>query len=57
VKLTFLKGASLPDPAKLFNSSLDGKTRRAIDIHQGEEVDAAAFQALVRAAVDLNTSG
>ena len=57
VKLTFLKGASLPDPAKLFNSSLDGKTRRAIDIHEGEEVDAAAFQALVRAAVDLNTSG
>ena len=57
VKLTFFKGASLKDPAKLFNSSLDGNARRAIDIHEGEEVDAAAFKALVRAAVALNTSG
>jgi hypothetical protein len=57
VKLTFAKGASLQDPAKLFNSSLDGNTRRAIDIHEGEEVDADAFKALIRAAVDLNTSG
>jgi hypothetical protein len=57
VKLTFLKGASLNDPAKLFNSSLDGNARRAIDIHEGEEVDAGAFQALIRAAVDLNTAG
>jgi hypothetical protein len=57
VKLTFHKGASLKDPAKLFNSSLDGNTRRAIDIHEGEEVDANAFKALIRAAVALNTSG
>jgi hypothetical protein len=57
VKLTFSKGASLKDPAKLFNSSLDGNTRRAIDIHEGEEVDASAFKALIRAAVALNTSG
>src|SRR5262249_5361615 len=57
VKLTFAKGASLKDPVKLFNSSLDGNARRAIDIHQGEEVDADAFKALVRAAVALNTSG
>ena len=57
VKLTFFKGASLNDPAKLFNSSLDGNTRRAIDIHEGEEVDAGAFKALIRAAVALNTSG
>jgi hypothetical protein len=57
VKLTFFKGASLKDPARLFNSSLDGKTRRAIDIHEGEEVDAGAFKELVRAAVALNTSG
>ena len=57
VKLTFAKGAALKDPARLFNSSLDGNTRRAIDIHAGEEVDAAAFKALVRAAVELNTSG
>jgi hypothetical protein len=57
VKLTFAKGASLKDPAKLFNSSLDGNTRRAIDIHEGEEVDAGAFKALIRAAVALNTSG
>ena len=57
VKLTFSKGASLKDPAKLFNSSLAGNTRRAIDIHEGEEVDAGAFTALIRAAVALNTSG
>jgi hypothetical protein len=57
VKLTFAKGASLKDPAKLFNSSLAGKTRRAIDIHEGEKVDAGAFKALIRAAVALNSSG
>ena len=57
VKLTFFKGASLEDPARLFNSSLEGNTRRAIDIHEGEEVDAGAFKALFRAAVALNTSG
>lgn len=57
VKLTFAKGASLPDPAQLFNSSLDGNTRRAIDIREGEKVDARAFKALIRAAVALNTSG
>lgn len=57
VKLTFFKGASLKDPAKLFNSSLDGKVRRAIDIREGETIDANAFKALVRAAVALNTSG
>jgi hypothetical protein len=57
VKLTFAKGASLKDPAKLFNSSLEGKTRRALDIHQGEEVDANAFKALIRAAVALNGGG
>jgi hypothetical protein len=57
VKLTFAKGASLDDPAGLFNSSLDGNVRRAIDIHEGEEVDADAFKALVHAAVALNTSG
>ena len=57
VKLTFLKGASLKDPAKLFNSSLDGNARRAIDVHEGEKVDAGAFKALIRAAVALNTSG
>jgi hypothetical protein len=57
VKLTFAKGASLKDPAKLFNSSLEGNTRRAIDIHEGETVDAGAFKALIRAAVALNTSG
>ena len=56
VKLTFFKGASLEDPAKLFNSSLEGKARRAIDIREGEEVDAAAFKALVREAVALNTT-
>ena len=57
VKLTFAKGASLMDPARLFNSSLDGNTRRAIDIHEGEQVDASAFKALVRQAVALNSSG
>lgn len=57
VKLTFAKGASLPDPAKLFNSSLEGNVRRAIDIHEGELVDANAFKKLVRAAVELNTRG
>ena len=57
VKLTFAKGASLQDPAQLFNASLDGNVRRAIDIHEGEEVDAGAFKALIRAAVALNTSG
>ena len=56
VKLTFARGASLPDPSHLFNSSLEGNTRRAIDIHEGEQVDADAFQALIRAAVALNTS-
>ncbi len=56
VKLTFFKGASLKDPRKLFNSSLDGKVRRAIDIREGEEVDSKAFQALVRAAVALNAA-
>ena len=56
VKLTFLKGASLKDPARLFNSSLDGNARRAIDIHEGEEIDEAAFKALVREAVALNRS-
>src|SRR5262245_42268463 len=55
VKLTFAKGASLQDPAKLFNSSLEGNVRRAIDIHEGEEVDADAFKALIRAAVAANT--
>ena len=57
VKLTFLKGASLKDPARLFNSSLDGSTRRAIDIHEGKQIDANAFKALIRAAVAFNTSG
>lgn len=57
VKLTFAKGASLPDPKKLFNSSLDGNVRRAIDFHEGAEVDEAALQALVRAAVALNRAG
>lgn len=56
VKLTFFKGASLKDPTRLFNASLDGNTRRAIDIHEGEEVDALAFKELVRAAVALNSS-
>jgi hypothetical protein len=57
VKLTFAKGASLKDPARLFNSSLEGGTRRAIDIHEGEEVDETAFKALVRQAIALNSSG
>ena len=56
VKLTFAKGASLEDPARLFNSSLDGNVRRAIDIHEADEVDEAAFTALVRQAVALNSS-
>jgi hypothetical protein len=56
VKLTFAKGASLKDPAHLFNSSLDGNVRRAIDIHEGEVVDEPAFKALVREAVALNRS-
>jgi hypothetical protein len=56
VKLTFLKGASLKDPARLFNASLDGNARRAIDIHEGEKVDATAFKALIREAVALNSS-
>jgi hypothetical protein len=54
VKLTFAKGATVPDPSRLFNSSLEGNTRRAIDIHEGEKVDAAAFKALVKAAVARN---
>ena len=57
VKLTFFKGASLQDPAGLFNASLDGNARRAIDIHEGEQVDASAFKALVRQAAALNGSG
>jgi hypothetical protein len=57
VKLTFAKGASLKDPKRLFNSSLEGNTRRAIDIHEGEEVDQSAFRALVREAITLNGSG
>ncbi len=57
VKLTFFKGASLKDPAHLFNSSLEGNARRAIDIHQGDEVDESAFKALVREAVALASSG
>jgi hypothetical protein len=56
VKLTFAKGAALEDPAGLFNSSLDGNTRRAIDIREGEAIDEAALQALIRAAVALNTA-
>ena len=57
VKLTFAKGASLKDPAHLFNSSLDGNVRRAIDIHEGDDVDESAFKALIRQAVVLNRSG
>ena len=57
VKLTFAKGASLKDPARLFNSSLDGNVRRAIDIHEGDDVDESAFKTLVRQAVALNRSG
>jgi len=56
VKLTFFKGASLDDPSGLFNSSLEGNTRRAIDFHEGDEIDEEAFTALVRAAVGLNES-
>ena len=56
VKLTFAKGASLKDPARLFNASLDGNARRAIDIHEGEEVDESAFKALIRQAVAVNSS-
>ena len=56
VKLTFARGASVPDPSRLFNSSLEGNTRRAIDIHQGEAVGPKAFKALVKAAVALNAS-
>ena len=54
VKLTFMKGASLHDPSGLFNASLEGNTRRAIDIHEGEELDPAAFKALIREAVEVN---
>jgi len=57
VKLTFAKGASLKDPARLFNSSLEGNVRRAIDIHEGESVDETAFKALVREAIALNRAG
>jgi hypothetical protein len=56
VKLTFLKGASLEDPSGLFNSSLEGNARRAIDLHEGDEIDAEAFVALIRAAISLNQS-
>jgi hypothetical protein len=56
VKLTFAKGASLKDPAKLFNSSLEGNVRRAIDIHEGEEINEGAFKSLIKAAVAANTS-
>jgi len=56
VKLTFLKGAQLKDPSKLFNSSLEGNARRAIDLHEGERLDEPAFRALIRSAVALNTS-
>jgi hypothetical protein len=57
VKLTFAKGASIEDPKGLFNSSLEGNTRRAIDIHEDDEIDEPALKALIRAAVDLNTGG
>ncbi|NTV51966.1 MAG: DUF1801 domain-containing protein [Candidatus Firestonebacteria bacterium] len=56
VKLTFPKGASLKDPAKLFNASLEGNTWRAIDLHEGDEIDEKAFKALIRAAIELNKS-
>jgi hypothetical protein len=55
VKLTFFKGASLKDPSKLFNSSLEGNTRRAIDFHEGDKIDQKALKALIRAAIELNT--
>lgn len=57
VKMTFMKGASLDDPSGLFNSSLEGKVRRAIDIREGEEIDGPALTGLIRAAVELNVSG
>ncbi|MGX1305507.1 hypothetical protein AB7M35_000227 [Amorphus suaedae] len=57
LKLTFAKGASLEDPSRLFNASLDGNARRAIDVHDGDAIDETAFKALVRAAVDLNRAG
>ena len=57
VKMTFAKGASLEDPSGLFNSSLEGNTRRAIDFHEGDKIDEKALKALIRAAVALNTSG
>jgi hypothetical protein len=57
VKLTFFKGAQLKDPKRLFNSSLEGNARRAIDLHEGDEIDEPAFQALIREAVELNESG
>ena len=56
VKMTFAKGAALPDPSGLFNSSLEGNTRRAIDFHEGDKIDEKAMKALIRAAVELNTS-
>ena len=56
VKLTFAKGAAVPDPTQIFNSSLDGNTRRAIDIREGAQLDAVGFQELIRAAVDLNSA-
>jgi len=56
VKLTFFRGASLEDPTKLFNSSLGGNTRRAIDLHEGEKIDEAAFKQLIRAAVEANSA-
>jgi len=56
VKMTFAKGASLPDPSQLFNSSLEGNTRRAIDLHEGEDIDETALKALIQAAVALNQS-
>ena len=57
VKLTFAKGASVKDPAGIFNSSLDGNVRRAIDLHEGDKIDESAFKALIRAAVELNAKG
>jgi hypothetical protein len=57
VKMTFAKGASLEDPSRLFNSSLEGNVRRAIDFHEGDEIDGDAFKALIRAAADLNAGG
>jgi len=56
VKMTFAKGAALPDPSSLFNSSVDGNTRRAIDFHEGDTIDEEALTALIRAAVTLNTA-